>query len=169
MYPFLAVGFIMGVVMVLFVVCALALILLVLIQKGKGGGLSGALGGGLASGILGSKTGDFLTWLTVGLAGVFLFFAILMAKFYRPEIRDIGVEQPPMMPGQQMPTTPPPPVEQIPQADVNVLLPDAETAPAPETSVPAESVPGPEGSAPVTEPAVGEQGTTPAVEPNAAP
>lgn len=82
--PLLAVGFIMKVVAVLFVICALSLILIILVQKGKGGGLSGAFGGGMASGILGSKTGDFLTWVTIVLVSVFLTLAVVMAKFYRP-------------------------------------------------------------------------------------
>ena len=87
-FSLLAVHFIMKVVAVLFVLSALLLILIVLIQKGKGGGLSGALGGGMASGILGTKTGDFLTWVTIGLVGAFLLLAVVMAKFYRPEAFD---------------------------------------------------------------------------------
>ncbi|MHC4584505.1 MAG: preprotein translocase subunit SecG, partial [Planctomycetota bacterium] len=61
-FPLLAVGFIMKAVAALFIVCCVSLILIILIQKGRGGGLSGAFGGAMASGILGSKTGDFLTW-----------------------------------------------------------------------------------------------------------
>ena len=83
-FPFLAVGFLMTVVVVIWFICALALILIILIQKGRGGGLSAAFGGGMASGILGSKTGDFLTWVTIVLVGVFLTLAVVMAKFYRP-------------------------------------------------------------------------------------
>lgn len=83
-FPFLAVGFIMHVVAVLFVICCVALVLIILIQKGRGGGLSAAFGGGMASGILGSKTGDFLTWVTIVLVGVFLLFAVVLAKFYVP-------------------------------------------------------------------------------------
>ncbi len=74
----------MKVVAVLFVLCCVALVLIVLIQKGRGGGLSGAFGGAMASGILGSKTGDFLTWVTIVLAGVFLLLAVVMAKFFKP-------------------------------------------------------------------------------------
>jgi preprotein translocase subunit SecG len=87
-FPLLAFGF-MDVVAVLFVFCALALILIILVQKGKGGGLSGAFGGGMASGILGSKTGDFLTWVTIVLVGVFLTLAVVMAKYYKPS-DDLG-------------------------------------------------------------------------------
>jgi preprotein translocase subunit SecG len=102
-FPLLAVSFIMKIVAVLFVLCCLALILIVLIQKGRGGGLSGAFGGAMASGILGSKTGDFLTWVTIILTGVFLTLAVIMAKFYRQSVGDYGMEQPVR---QQMPTTP---------------------------------------------------------------
>ncbi len=89
-FPLLAVSFIMNVVAVIFLICAVVLILIILIQKGKGGGLSGVLGGGMASGILGSKTGDFLTWVTITLVGVFLILAIIMAKFYKPAVSDFG-------------------------------------------------------------------------------
>ncbi len=91
-YGLLAVSFIMNVVAVLFVLCCIALVLIVLIQKGKGGGLSGAFGG-MSSGILGSKTGDFLTWVTIILAGVFLGLAVIMAKFYKEEVSDYGTGQ----------------------------------------------------------------------------
>jgi preprotein translocase subunit SecG len=83
-FPVLAVSFIMSVVAVLFVLCCVLLILIILIQKGKGGGLSSAFGGAMAGGILGSKTGDFLTWVTIVLTGVFLTLAVVMAKFYKP-------------------------------------------------------------------------------------
>jgi preprotein translocase subunit SecG len=93
-FGLLAVSFIMNVVAVLFVLCCIALILIVLVQKGKGGGLSGAFGGAMSSGILGSKTGDFLTWVTIILAGVFLFLAIIMAKFYKEQVSDYETGQP---------------------------------------------------------------------------
>jgi preprotein translocase subunit SecG len=117
--PVLAVSFIMSVIAVLFVICCLVLILVVLIQKGKGGGLSGALAGGMASGLLGTKTGDFLTWVTIGLVGVFLTLAVIMAKFYKPEVSSFGESTPqqqsapqqqekselPPVPGQTVPET----------------------------------------------------------------
>ena len=84
-FPILAVSFIMNVVAVLFVICCVSLVLMILIQKGRGGGLSGAFGGAMAGGgVLGSKTGDFLTWVTIGLVGLFLTLAVVMAKFYKP-------------------------------------------------------------------------------------
>ncbi len=80
----LAVSFIMNIVAVLFVICCVSLVLMILIQKGRGGGLSGAFGGAMAGGVLGSKTGDFLTWVTIGLVGLFLTLALVMAKWYKP-------------------------------------------------------------------------------------
>jgi protein translocase SecG subunit len=52
-FSLLAVSFVMNVVGILFIICAVALILVILIQKGRGGGLSSAFGGGMASGLLG--------------------------------------------------------------------------------------------------------------------
>ncbi len=125
-FPLLAVSFIMNVVAVIFTICAVVLILIILIQKGKGGGLSGVLGGGMASGILGSKTGDFLTWVTITLVGVFLILAVIMAKFYKPGVSDFGTG-----PVQQsgVPQKPPasleqpliPPVTSSESTDANLL------------------------------------------------
>lgn len=86
--PLLAMAFLMKVIAGIFVLCAVALVLIILIQKGRGGGLGGIFGGGLASGILGSKTGDFLTWVTVSLVGLFLLLAGVLAKFYKPMVSD---------------------------------------------------------------------------------
>ncbi len=86
-------SFIMKVVAVLFVICSVALILIILVQKGRGGGLSAAFGGGIASGILGSKTGDFLTWVTIVLVGIFLTLAVVMARSYKPSDFDEGTPQ----------------------------------------------------------------------------
>lgn len=83
-FPLLAVSAVMKVVAVIFILLAVVLILVVLIQKGRGGGLSGAFGGGMASGILGTKTGDFLTWVTVAVVALFLTLSVIMAKYYIP-------------------------------------------------------------------------------------
>ena len=120
----LAVSFFMNLVAVVFFIGAVALILIILIQKGKGGGLGAAFGGGLASGILGSKTGDFLTWVTIAMVGVFLALAVVMAKFYKPGISDFGAGQP--QPTQQLPAQQPPVQQQQPQSSEPPLAP-AET------------------------------------------
>jgi preprotein translocase subunit SecG len=123
-FPMLAVSFFANLIAIVFVICAVLLMLIVLIQKGKGGGLGAAFGGGLASGILGSKTGDFLTWVTVAMAGVFLALAIVMAKFYKPGISDFGASQ--SQPTQQVPIQKPQVQQELPQSSEPPLVP-AET------------------------------------------
>jgi preprotein translocase subunit SecG len=122
--PCLASGFLISLVGILFVISALALIFIILLQKGRGGGLSAALGGGMASGILGAKTGDVLTWVTISLVGVFLLLAVLMAKFWRPTTQAFGA--PAKAPTRQSQPVAPAPGRQAP----------ASTTPAP--AVPAE-------------------------------
>ena len=90
-FPVLAaVNFFMQIVAVVFVFVAVTLIIIVLIQKGKGGGLSSAFGGAGSSSVFGSKTGDFLTWATISIAGLFLLLAVLMSRFYRPSEPQLG-------------------------------------------------------------------------------
>lgn len=92
----LAVSFGMKVVAGLFIICSILLILIILVQKGKGGGLSAAFGGGGGGGgVLGTKTGDFLTWVTIGLVVVWFFLAIVMAKFYKPDVGEYETATPP--------------------------------------------------------------------------
>jgi preprotein translocase subunit SecG len=65
-------------VMTLFIFVCVFLILLVLIQKGRGGGLAGAFGGMGGNTAFGSKTGDVLTWTTSIVFGIFLLLAIVL-------------------------------------------------------------------------------------------
>lgn len=48
------------------------LMLVILLQKGRGGGFAGAFGGAGGSSAFGAKTGDVFTWITVIVAGVFV-------------------------------------------------------------------------------------------------
>jgi len=58
---------------------SLLLICVVIIQKGRGGGLASAFGGGSGTATaFGSKTGDVLTWATSVIFGVFLLIAIIL-------------------------------------------------------------------------------------------
>jgi preprotein translocase subunit SecG len=72
----------------LWIMIAILMILIILIQKGKGGGLAGAFGGLGAGGVLGTKTGDFLTWVTIGLVAAFLFVGVLLVKYYKPALSE---------------------------------------------------------------------------------
>ena len=83
----LAVTFIMKVVGIIWVLVAITLILIVMLQKGRGGGLSAAFGGGAGS-LLGTKTGDFLTWVTISLAALFIILSLVLAKYFRPSLSE---------------------------------------------------------------------------------
>ncbi len=127
--PVLAIGFFMHVLAVIWVLNAALLILVILIQKGRGGGLSGAFGGGMASNLMGSKTGDFLTWVTISMACLFILLSIFLAKFYKPSVRDMGQpQQTSSQPVQPAPAAPMPQDDmadqQQPQMPMQPALPD---------------------------------------------
>jgi len=81
----LALSFIGSVVSIMLIVVSLLLIGLVLLQKNRGAGLSGAFGGVGGHSAFGTKTGDFLTWVTVGLVAVFLLLNIAGNYVFEPE------------------------------------------------------------------------------------
>ena len=68
-----------GFLTVVLVLDCLFLILLILIQKGRGGGLASAFGGGGGNTAFGSKTGDVLTWATSIVFGVFLLLSVALS------------------------------------------------------------------------------------------
>ncbi len=76
-----------GLLVVFFIVTCGALILVILIQRPQGGGLSGAFGGGSGSGqtAFGAKVGDVLTYATITIFIVFLLTAIGLTYALRPE------------------------------------------------------------------------------------
>ena len=55
----------------------LLLIFIVLLQRGRGGGLAGALGGAGGQSALGTKAGDNFTKITIGLAAIWILLACL--------------------------------------------------------------------------------------------
>ncbi len=59
---------------------AVFLILLVLVQRGRGGGLAGALGGAGGSSAFGAKAGDVFTRITIVTAAVWI--AVCVAAVY---------------------------------------------------------------------------------------
>jgi preprotein translocase subunit SecG len=63
---------------VLFILVCLFLIMVILIQKGRGGGLASAFGGAGGNTAFGSKTGDVLTWVTSVVFGIFLLLAVVL-------------------------------------------------------------------------------------------
>ncbi|MFT3686659.1 MAG: preprotein translocase subunit SecG [Phycisphaerales bacterium] len=83
-----------GGTLALFVVVCVLLVLTILIQKPQGGGLSGAFGagsGGSGQTAFGTKTGDALTWMTIGMFVIYLATAIGMNYTMRPPSQDTTV------------------------------------------------------------------------------
>src|SRR3954465_660433 len=71
-------GFLIGLANVLMVLTSLFLICLVLIQRGKGGGLAGAFGGMGGSSAFGTKAGDVFTRVTIYVALFWGFLAMVL-------------------------------------------------------------------------------------------
>jgi preprotein translocase subunit SecG len=74
------------------------LILLVLIQRGKGGGLIGALGGAGGSSPFGSRAGDQFTRLTIYVALIWLLLTMIQVRAVQESARTgrstaVGVAQ----------------------------------------------------------------------------
>src|SRR5438270_13372953 len=72
----------------LLLLLGLFMILLVLIQRGKGGGLIGALGGTGGSSPFGSRAGDQFTRLTIYVACVWLFLTMIQVLAIQGEWRE---------------------------------------------------------------------------------
>jgi preprotein translocase subunit SecG len=80
-------GFLNALVLIL----AIFLILLVLIQRGKGGGLAGAFGGVGGSSAFGSRAGDVFTRITITVAAVWIVLTMIEVVLVQSETR---TEQP---------------------------------------------------------------------------
>jgi len=68
---------------ILLMLTGIFLILLVLIQRGRGGGLAGAFGGMGGQSAFGTKAGDVFTKITVGVAVAWVFFAGASIWFFQ--------------------------------------------------------------------------------------
>ncbi len=143
--PTLAINpYLQGLFIVLFLCVSLLLVLVVLIQRPQGGGLSGAFGSSSGSGqtAFGTKTGDALTIATIILFTVFVLGAIVLNFTTRPPTLQATTEA-------TSTETPAAPLD-------TVVTPNVQPAatPPPEV-VPAQVIAPPplEGGAPVTNPA----------------
>ncbi|MCX7391838.1 MAG: preprotein translocase subunit SecG [Planctomycetia bacterium] len=129
------------------VVTSLFLILLVLIQRGRGGGLAGALGGMGGQSAFGTKAGDMFTRITVGVAAFWIVLCILSINVLsrqRPLLRqNLGVAAPQAVDASSETNADPskPPIPDTPESTVPAV-PDGSSPVAPEessTTPPAES------------------------------
>lgn len=94
-----------GILAVFFAVFAILLMLVILLQRGKGVGLAGAFGGvGGAAATFGAKTGDVLTWVTIVGASLLLAFAVILNYVFSPSGPGLGTPAPAApAPGQNAP------------------------------------------------------------------
>jgi preprotein translocase subunit SecG len=73
-------GWVTDVLTVVLLLAGIFLMLLVLIQSGKGGGLAGALGGAGGSSAFGSRAGDTFTKVTIYTAAVWVLLIMFVIK-----------------------------------------------------------------------------------------
>ena len=91
------------------------MVIVILLQAGKGQGLAGAIGGGFAGGTIfgGRGAADFLSKATTWIAALYMIFAILIGMLYKSEAEEAQkslierrVEQQEAMPIPDIPVAP---------------------------------------------------------------
>ena len=76
---------------VLFVILSFLMVVVILLQSGKGQGLAGSIGGGMAGqSVFGGRgAGDFLSKTTAYLATAYFLLAIVIGIIYRGETEEV--------------------------------------------------------------------------------
>ncbi len=75
---------------IILLLAGVILIGLILIQKGKGGGLAGAFGGAGGSSAFGSRAGDTFTRITIWAAAIWLLLIMILIKTTQPPASPSG-------------------------------------------------------------------------------
>jgi preprotein translocase subunit SecG len=151
-------------VVVFFLVVCVAMILIVLIQRPQGGGLSGAFGaGGAGQGAgqtaFGTKTGDVLTWGTVSVFVIYVLVAIGLNYAARPDTSSATAAPTLVDPATQ---DEPPAPEELPELPGAEGSAPADTGTLPPEENPADSPADPAGDPEPGDPEPGEPETDPA-------
>ena len=75
-----------GILIVFHILVSILLVVVVLLQSGRGGGLAGSMGGGVSTAMFGGQGADkLMTRLTTGLAAAFMVLAILISIAGNPK------------------------------------------------------------------------------------
>lgn len=175
-------GWLLGLMIVGFIIVCVMLVLTVLIQRSQGGGLAGAFGSAAGSGqtAFGAKTGDALTIFTISMFVVYVLAAVGLNYAVRPGVAPVeepaaqstpdqtntGTPFPATGTAPQTPTPAPTPTDapaSSPQPAPEVTpgapspgstpAPGAPESPSPEAEKPAEQPPAQPPAQPPTEPA----------------
>lgn len=122
-----------------FALLAVLLMGVILLQRGRGVGLSGAFGGAGGHTAFGAKTGDVLTWATIVIAVVLLTLTVGLNYVFveLPPIDTVPAPAQPMpqLPAEELTDTATPPV--APAAPAETTAPqDSATSPATEDAAP---------------------------------
>jgi preprotein translocase subunit SecG len=143
-------AFVVGLLVALFVIISVMMMLIVLIQRPQGGGLSEAFGSASGSGhtAFGAKTGDALTYATITIFVVFIGFAIGLNYIVKPPVAALpasgqvvsGTTTTPVN-GSAPSTTPPAQSTTTPPAATSqpIKIEPAESAPVQPEESPAEA------------------------------
>jgi preprotein translocase subunit SecG len=105
--------------MILLILTGIFLIVLILIQRGKGGGLAGAFGGAGGQSAFGTKAGDLFTKITIGAAAFWILLCIISVKVMAPaksSLINVGTTNPPAQGAPASTEKQSAPVEQQPAA-----------------------------------------------------
>lgn len=75
---------------VLFILVSIVMVVVILLQSGKGQGLAGSIGGGMGgSSVFGGRgAADFLTKATAWIATIYMVLAIVISMMYRSEAQN---------------------------------------------------------------------------------
>ena len=156
-----------GFLYVVEVLVCLLLVLVVMLQKPKEGGLGGAIGGGMLEASLGADAGNVLIKTTAVLGAIFLLNTLVLARLtstvhshslMAQESEPVATESaPPALPmAPELPAAPAPaaPAAPAPAAAPAIPTPAAPApAPAPAAPAPAPVAPAPAAPAPASAPA----------------
>ena len=132
------------------VVTCLLLVLVVMLQKPKEGGLGGVIGGGMGEAVFGADAGNVLIKVTIWLGAIFLVNTLALARLTSTihtkslMANEAAPVQQPVMPEMPaMPEAPAPAAAPAPKAPAPAAAPAPKTpapaaAPAPKTPAPAK-------------------------------